>query len=303
MRASWPTIFLKAGRAWNADNVFQHSAAVSFCTLFSLAPITIIAATVAGLFVGKEVAGHQLEIQVGALMGASSAELVSSAAKAAQAQNDSWLATAVGIVLVIVGATTVFAQLQDSLNAIWGVRTRPSKSGWAVLIFHRLVSFAMVLTIGFVLLVSLVLTTFLTSALGHFSGTVLASPALLKAADLGVGLVVITGLFALMFKVMPDVRISWKESWLGAVLTAVLFTLGRYLIALYLGHSTVASIYGTAGSLVALLIWVYYSCAIFFFGVEFIRAYRQVAHHLAVEPKETAVVVREEILRNAARRQ
>jgi membrane protein len=302
MRARWPTIFLKAGRAWNADNVFKHSAAVSFCTLFSLAPITIIAATVAGVFVGKEEAGHQLQIQVAALIGPAGAELVSMAGKAAQAQNDSWLATATGVVLVLVGATTVFAQLQDSLNAIWGVRTRPSKSGWAVLILHRLVSFALVLTIGFVLLVSLALTTFLTGALGYFSGTGLASPGLLKAADLVVGLVVITGLFALMFKVLPDVRVGWKETWLGAALTAVLFTIGRYLIALYLGHSTIASIYGAAGSLVALLIWVYYSCAIFFFGAEFIRAYRQVAHHAAVEPKETAIVVREEMIRNAARR-
>ncbi|MDB6114244.1 MAG: ribonuclease, partial [Lacunisphaera sp.] len=254
------------------------------------------------LFVGREEAGHQMELQLAALVGNSSAELVTSAARAAQAQQDSRLATTVGIVLVIVGATTVFAQLQESLNAIWGVRTRPSKSGWAVLILHRLVSFAMVLTIGFVLLVSLILTTFLTSALGHFSGAAVSSPVLMKLTDLGVGLVVITGLFTLMFKVMPDVRVGWKETGMGAVLTAILFTIGRYLIALYLGHSTVASIYGTAGSLVALLIWVYYSCAIFFFGAEFIRAYRQVAHHLAVAPKETAVVVREEILRNAARR-
>ncbi len=302
MSAPWPLIFLKAGRAWNADNVFKHSAAVSFCTLFSLAPITIIAATVAGIFLGQEEAGRQLQIQVTALIGPASAELVSAAAKAAQGQNDSVWAMAMGLILVVVGATTVFAQLQDSLNAIWGVRTRPSKSGWGVLILHRLVSFALVLAIGFVLLVSLVLSTFLTGALGYFSGRLLDSPGLMKAADLVVGLVVNAGLFALMFKVLPDVRVGWKETWLGAAVTAVLFTIGRYLIALYLGHSTIASIYGAAGSLVALLIWVYYSCAIFFFGAEFIRAYRQVAHHRAVEPKETAIVVREEMIRNADRR-
>ena len=297
MKSSWTNVLIKAAKGWNADNVFKHSAAVSFCTLFSLAPITIIAVTVAGLFLGKEEAGNQLTKQVTALVGPASAELITKAAEASQAQHDSWIATTVGIILVVVGATTVFGQLQDSLNAIWGVRTRPSKSGWVVLILHRLVSFAMVVTVGFLLLVSLVLTTFVTSTLGRFSGTFLDSPAVLQVADLLGSLVVITSLFALMFKIMPDVKLKWKEVWLGAALTAVLFTAGRYLIALYLSHSTVASIYGTAGSLVALLIWVYYSCAILFFGVEFIRAHR-VLHHHPVQPKETAVLVREEIVQS-----
>jgi membrane protein len=297
MKSSWTNVLIKAVKGWNADNVFKHSAAVSFCTLFSLAPITIIAVTVAGLFLGKEEAGNQLTKQVTALVGPASAELITKAAEASQAQHDSWIATTVGIILVVVGATTVFGQLQDSLNAIWGVRTRPSKSGWVVLILHRLVSFAMVVTVGFLLLVSLVLTTFVTSTLGRFSGTFLDSPAVLQVADLLGSLVVITSLFALMFKIMPDVKLEWKEVWLGAALTAVLFTAGRYLIALYLSHSTVASIYGTAGSLVALLIWVYYSCAILFFGVEFIRAHR-VLHHHPVQPKETAVLVREEIVQS-----
>ena len=150
----------------------------------------------------------------------------------------------------------------------------------------------MVITLAFLLLVSLVLTTMLTSVAGRFIGD---HPALLKVLDLGGSLVVIGLLFALLFKVMPDVRLRWRDVALGAAVTAVLFTVGRYLIALYLGHSTVASIYGAAGSLVALLVWVYYSCAILFFGVEFIRAYRH-AHDLKVQPKETAVQVREEFV-------
>lgn len=292
---TWTAILLKAARAWRDDNVFRHSAAVSFCTLFSLAPITIIALTVAGVFLGKEAAGHQFEQQVSALVGPASAEMISSVAQASRAESEGGWATALGIVLVVVGATTVFGQLQESLNDIWGVRTRPSKSGWIVLLVHRLVSFAMVLTIGFILLVSLLLTTLLTSALGHFGGTVLNSPATLAAADVVVSLVVVCGLFALLFKFMPDVRVRWRDAWLGAGVTAFLFTGGRQVIALYLSHSTVASVYGTAGSLVALLIWIYYSCAILFFGVEFTRAYRG-HHHLAVEPKETAVVVRQELM-------
>ncbi len=296
----WPKLFLQAAKAWNDDNVFKHSAAVSFCTLFSLAPISIIAVTVAGAFLGRDAASHEFTKQITALIGPASAELITKAAEASQASQDNWVATAVGIILVLVGATTVFGQLQDSLNAIWGVRTRPSKSGWTVLILHRLVSFTMVVTVGFLLMVSLVLSTFMTSTLGRFSGTFLSSPALLQWADLTVGVVVITSLFALMFKVMPDVKLRWTEVWLGAALTAVLFTLGRYLIALYLAHSTVASIYGAAGSLVALLIWVYYSCAILFFGVEFIRAYRQM-HHRPLEPKKTAVAVRQEIMQSVRR--
>jgi membrane protein len=289
---TWFQILVAAAKAWNADNVFKHSAAVSFYTLFSLAPVTIIAVTVAGVFLGRDAATHQLELQVTQLVGPASAAAIMSAAQASQAEKESGWATALGAGLVIFGATTVFGQLQDSMNSIWGVRAKPSKSGWMVLLLHRLVSFAMVLTLAFLLLVSLVLTTLLTSAAGWLIGE---NPALLKAADLAGSFVVIGILFMLLFKVMPDVRLRWKDAARGAALTALLFTGGRYLIALYLGHSTVASIYGAAGSLVALLVWIYYSCAILFFGVEFIRAWRH-AHRLAVAPKETAVQVREEFV-------
>lgn len=291
----WTTILVNAAKSWNADDVFKHSAAVSFYTLFSLAPITIIAVTVAGIFLGKDTANRQLEQQITQLVGPASAEMIQSAAKASQSQGGSGISTAIGIALLVAGATTVFAQLQSSLNNIWGVRAKPSRHGWVVLLLQRLVSFAMVLTVGFLLLVSLVLSTVLTSTLGHFHGGLLGSDVALKAADLGVGLIVISILFALLFKILPDVILRWSDVWLGAVVTAVLFTIGKYLIALYLGHSTVASIYGTAGSLVALLIWVYYSCAILFFGVEFTRAYR-LSHRLDVQPKPTAVRIREEII-------
>lgn len=288
----WLRMFVTAGKSWWADNVFKHSAAVSFYTLFSIAPITIIAVTVAGMFLGEDAAGEQLEHQLTQLVGPGSTEIMMAAAKEGQTESESTWATAVGIGLLVMGATTVFSQLQDSLNKIWGVRAKPSKSGWVILLLHRLVSFAMVLTMAFLLLVSLILTTFLTSALGWIK---VDSPLLMKAVDIGAGAVVITLLFALLFKVMPDVHLRWRDVIVGALITAVLFTGGRYLIALYLSRSTVASVYGTAGSLVALLIWVYYSCAIVFYGAEFTRAYRH-AHKLKVQPKETAVAVREEII-------
>lgn len=283
-------ILLQAAKAWNDDKVFKHSAAVSFFTLFSLAPITIIAMSLAGVFLGREMAGQQLELQLTQLVGSASAQMIMGAAKASQTASEGWWATVLGIVLMLVGATTVFGQLQGSFNEIWGVRTRPNKSGWLVLVLHRLLSLAMVLTLGFLLLISLVLTTLLTSALKRFD----ASWGL-QITDVAVSLVVVSVMFALLFKIMPDVRLRWRDVWLGAIITAGLFTIGRYAIALYLGHSTIASIYGTAGSLVALLIWVYYSCAILFFGVEFIRAYRACLHH-PVEPKETAVLINEQML-------
>lgn len=296
----WKEIFFSAAKSWNADNVFKHAAAVSFYTLFSIAPIILIAITVVGFFFGKENATAELTKQVTALVGPASAELLQAAAQASETKGTSMVSTLTGVALLLLGATSVFGQLQQSFNEIWCVRTKPSKSGWALLIVQRLVSLSLVLTIGFLLLVSLVLTTALSTTIGHFSHAVGGSSALLTAADIIVSIVVITILFALLFKVLPDVRLRWRDVWMGAIITALLFTLGRYLIALYLGHSAVASIYGAAGSLVALLIWVYYSCAILFFGIEFTRAYR-LAHHLKLEPKVTAVVVREAVVESPRR--
>jgi membrane protein len=291
----WLKVLISAGKNWNSDNAFKHSAAVSFYTLFSLAPITIIAVGMAGVVFGKEVAQKQFSAQMSQLIGQSSADVIQQAMAASELKEKGWMSTAIGIGLLIVGATTVFGQLQDSLNAIWGVTAKPSRHGWMVIIVQRLISFAMVLTVGFLLLTSLVLSTALTAAIDLTSGWLSVPPWALHSADLLVGLVVITVLFALLFKVLPDVEVRWKEVWRGAFITAVLFSIGRFLIALYLGHSTIASTYGAAGSLVALLIWIYYSCAILFYGAEFVRAYRAV-HDLPVTPKSTAVLVRREIV-------
>ena len=288
-------VLIAAARGWTADNAFKHSAAVSFYTLFSLAPITIIAVGVAGVVFGEEAATKQFSAQMSQLVGPASAEVIQKAMEASAGEDKGWLATAVGLGLLLVGATTVFGQLQDSLNAIWSVTAKPSRSGWAVMLAHRLVSFAMVLVVGFLLLSSLVLTTALTAMVTLTKDWLTIAPWVLRGADLLAGLVLVTMLFALLFKVLPDVRVRWHEVWLGAFVTAILFTIGRFLIALYLGHSAVASTYGAAGSLVALLVWIYYSCAILFFGAEFIRAGRLV-RGLAVEPKETAVLVRREIV-------
>ena len=296
----WWKIMLDSGKAWNADNAFKHSAAVSFYTLFSLAPITIIAISVAGLFFGHDVATEKFSAQMTELVGAAGAEVIQKAMVANAVVSQGWLPTAIGFGMLILGATTVFGQLQGSLNDIWGVTAKPSRSGWAVMIAQRLISFAMVLTVGFLLLISLVLSTVLTAVVTFAQGGTTLAPALARGADIVIGLAVITVLFALLFKVLPDVRVRWREVWQGAFVTAVLFSAGRFLIALYLGHSAIASSYGAAGSLVALLIWIYYSCAILFFGAEFVRAHRLNLGD-PVEPKETAVLVRREIIEGVAK--
>jgi membrane protein len=297
----WLRILIDAGKSWNADNAFKHAAAVSFYTLFSLAPITLIAVGIAGFFFGQEIATHQFSSQITQLVGKESAELIQKTMTASALQHRSLLSTVIGAALLIIGATTVFGQLQSSLNDIWSVPAKPSRSGWIVMIVQRLISFAMVLTIGFLLVTSLILTTALTMAIEVAKTWLTIAPALLRAADLGIGVIIITALFTLLFKVLPDVRIDWREAMLGAFVTAVLFTIGRFLIALYLGHSTIASSYGAAGSLVALLIWIYYSCAIFFYGAEFVRAHR-LAYGGKVEPKVTAVLVRREYVNESDKR-
>ncbi|HYC71957.1 MAG TPA: YihY/virulence factor BrkB family protein [Opitutaceae bacterium] len=280
----------RAFKAWKSGHAFQHSAAVSFYTLFSLAPITVIALEITGLFFGEEVASRQLMAQVEQLVGAGTGELLREAVEASDKGPRGPVATSASVALLVFGATTVFGQLQESLNQLWGVRAKPRKHGWAILALRRLVSFAMVVTLAFLLMVSLILSTVLAMITERLS-TGLA-PLLAHAADFLIGLAVITLLFAGVFKVLPDVQLRWRDIWGGALMTALLFSVGRYGIAFYLGHSTVTSVYGAAGSLVALLVWVYYSCAILFYGAELIQA-KRAEEGLPIEPKPSAVVVHE----------
>lgn len=291
----WDRVVVQAAKNWVADNAFKHAAAVSFYTLFSLAPITIIAVAVAGMAFGEEAARGQLSTQMDQLVGREGAKVVETAVVASRPGERTWFSAAVGIGVLLVGATTVFVQLQESLNQIWGVVAKPSRNSLIVLLGRRLVSLAMVLTVGFLLLVSLVLTTVLTTMINVANETVTLPLIILRGADIVLSLVVITILFAMVFKVLPDVHLRWSDVWRGAFVTALLFSVGRLLISYYLGHSTIASTYGAAGSLVALLMWVYYSCLILFFGAEFTRASREAAG-LSVQPKSKAVRVRREIM-------
>jgi membrane protein len=292
----WLKVLLAAAKGWSADNAFKHSAAVSFYTLFSLAPLTIIGVGLAGLVLGRERATRQFSAQMTELVGKDGAKAILATLDAARSPHANWISTVTGIVILLIGATSVFGQLQDSLNDIWSVRAQPRRSGLAVFLLQRLLSFGMVLTVGFLLLVSLVLTTAIQAMVHTADGRLSLPPAALQAIEFVSALAVITVLFTAFFKILPDVQLPWRGVWPSALLTAALFSVGRVLIATYLAHSTVASVYGAAGSLVALLVWIYYSCAIMFYGVEIIR-YDRMQRRLPVKPKKTAVLVRQEIVR------
>lgn len=287
----WWEILLCTARNWSSDNVFKHAAAVSFYTLFSMAPVIIIAVSVAGVIFGDAAAQGRLGQEIVGIVGEEAAVVVEKAVEDSRQEKRGWFPTVIGAVTLLVGATAVFAQLQESLNSIWRVAAKPSRSGIAVLLIRRLMSLALVLTVGFLLLVSLVLSTGLTALIQFAEYLIDVPPLALRLADIGINLGVITVLFAMIFKVLPDVVLRWRDVWKGAFLTALLFSVGRFLISFYLGRSTVTSTYGAAGSLVVVLMWVYYSCLLLFFGAEFIRAYLQVTGRTP-RPKSTAVRVR-----------
>lgn len=291
----WARIFFAAGKSWSDDNAFKHAGAVSFYTLFSIAPITLIAVWLAGAIFGEEAARGELASQLAGLIGGEGALVVEKLLAESRPEAHGWMPAVIGVGVLLVGATTVFAQLQESLNDIWGVAARPTRNGFVVLLVRRLLSFAMVLTIGFLLLVSMVLTTVLSVATDYVQSVVALPTGVLRAIDLGLALGAVTVLFAMIFKVLPDVELRWRDVWKGAFITAVLFGVGRYFIAFYLGRTGVESTYGAAGSLVLLLMWIYYSTLILLFGVEFTRAYLE-DRGLKVRPKSKAVRVRREVV-------
>lgn len=290
----WFTVFVTAVKAWVSDNAFKHSAAVSYYTLFSMAPITIIALAIAGFFFGEEAARGQLSHQMTQLIGQQGAEALQRVVSQSEPQTAGWTSTAIGVGLLLLGATSVMSQLQESVNELWRVVVRPERNVLWNVVSRRMISFAMVVSVGLVLLVSLILSTSITTVVRYLGTS--WSPAILRGADLVSGFTLNTLLFAMMLKVIPDVRLAWSDIWRGAMVTALLFEVGRFLIALYLGHASFSSTFAAAGSLVALLVWVYYSSAILFFGVEFVRA-DVAARGRHIRASTNAVYVRQEFVR------
>jgi membrane protein len=258
---------------WIEDEPFQLAAALSYYTLFSLAPLMIILIAVAGFAFGREAAQNQIVETIQGMIGQGSAKAIQDLIQnASNTPKTGIVSTVFGLVALIFGAGGVVGQLQTSLNTIWGVTPKPGQGIWGF-IRQRFISFSMILAIGFLLLVSLVVSAFL-SGLTQWMGSLFGGTAVLAhALDLLVSFVFITALFAIIYKFLPDVRIEWRDVWVGAALTSFLFTIGKFLIGFYLGSSGVASTYGAAASLITVLLWVYYSSLIFFLGAEFTQVY------------------------------
>ena len=272
---------------WVEAEPFQLAAALSYYTLFSLAPLLLIAIGVAGFVFGREAAQNQIVETLQGMIGQDSAETVQEMIQASNEKPQTgMLSTIIGFVALLFGAGGVVGQLQTSLNKIWEVTPKPGQGIWGFL-RQRFFSFAMVLAIGFLLLVSLVVTAVLSSFTGMLSSLLGDATFIAHAVDILVSFGFVTLLFALIYKYVPDVEIEWRDVWVGAALTAILFTIGKYLIGLYIGTSGVSSTFGAAGSLITILVWVYYSSLIFFLGAEFTRVYAT-QYGSGVAPAENA---------------
>lgn len=279
---------------WLGSNVFEHSAALAYGTLFAIAPTLILAIGISGIVFGQEAAEGRIFFEIRHLIGAESAAMVQKVIRQSSLKGHDVWATIVGVLLFIFGASAVFAQLKSSLNSMWCVKPDPVTSDVAYFFKTRLLSLAMVIAFCFIFLVSLILSAALAAFGSLVSAYLRIPPFLLGLFNFILSTATIAVIFAMIFKVLPDVVLYWKDVWLGAGVTALLFTLGKYLIALYIGKSPIGSVYGAAGSLVVLMVWVYYSSLILFFGAAFTQAYTA-KRKRKIRPTEHAVWFRSEI--------
>lgn len=279
----------QAFEAWNQDKASQLAAALAYYTIFSLAPLLVLAIAIAGLFFDNAAVRDQLMGQVETLIGSTGADFVSTVLDNANrpGQSSGWLASAISIVLLLVGATGVLTQLQLALNTIWNLEARPD-IGIMNLVRKRVLSLGMIMVIGFLLLVSLVVSSVISGFSAYLSTLAPGMDALVQLVNFVVTFGLTTLLFAALFKYLPDAIISWGDVWFGAIATAILFSVGKYLIGLYLGNSSFGSSYGAAGSVIILLIWVFYSAQILFYGAELTQIY-SCRFGSPIEPNQYAV--------------
>jgi membrane protein len=281
------TISKQTASDWLDDDASRLAASLAFYTLLSLAPLVIIAVAIAGFVLGPEAARGQIAGALSGAVGREAAEGIQAVVASAHSSSSGTIGTIIGAVTLFVGASGVFGELQFALNSIWEVRSKAGRGVWGE-VKDRFFSFTMVLGVAFLLLVSLVLSAVLSAA-GHFFAACLPGGELFwQGLNFGLSLALVTGLFALIFKYVPDVEIEWGDVWVGAGMTALLFTIGKSLLGIYLGKASVGSSYGAAGSLVVLVVWVYYSAQILFLGAEFTQVH---ARHRGrnIRPSKRAV--------------
>jgi len=273
---------------WSRDRAPRLGAALAYYMVFSIVPLLIIIIAIIGLVFGQEAAQASIMQQIAAVLGEQTAAAIQDMIQRANQPSTGVVSTVIAIGTLLLGASGFFGQLQDALNTVWGVEPKEGRGLWG-LIKDRFLSFVAVIGTGFLLLVSLVVSAAL-AALGKWFGDLLPAPeVVLQTFNLLVSFGVIAGLFALIFKMLPDVHIAWKDVWIGAGITSLLFTIGKFSVGLYLGKSNVASGYGAAGSLVIILVWVYYSAQILLFGAEFTQVYANRAGGRIVPTKDADV--------------
>jgi membrane protein len=283
----WP-ILKDTSAAWSADKVPRHGAALAYYTVFSIVPLLIVVITIVGLIFGREATQGYILEQIGNLVGPQSANALKEMIARAERPSTGVFASVVAGGTLLFGASGVFGQLQDSLNSIWGVRPKEGRGIWGML-KDRFISFSALLGTAFLLLVSLVVSAGLAAFGQWFGGWLPVPEVVFHVLEVAISFALITGLFAMMFRLLPDAKIAWSDVWVGAALTALLFTVGKFALGLYLGKGDVGSAYGAAGSLVILLVWVYYSAQIFLFGAEFTQVYAKAVGR-QIAPAEDATV-------------
>jgi membrane protein len=266
------TMLREAASDWAEDKASQLGAALAFYSILSIAPLMMIAISVAGLIFGEEAARGELLGQIEGMVGEEGGAAIEQMLAHAKKPEHGTIAGVIGLITLLVGASGAFGQLQDSMNTIWEVPPKTGGGMWGF-IRTRFLSFAMVLGVGFLLLVSLILSAVVAGMGTYLSGMMPELEAVFHAGNEVVTFLVVTVLFAMIFKVLPDAQVAWRDVWVGALLTAALFTIGKILIGLYLGKTGLSSTYGTAGSLVVLVVWIYYSAQILFFGAELTQVY------------------------------
>ncbi|WP_119079836.1 YihY/virulence factor BrkB family protein [Chitinophaga alhagiae] len=273
----WWGLFKCAASDFMDDKVLKLSASLAYSTVFSIAPMLIIVLFFSDIFLGREALEGDLYGQLRGLMGPAAAQQVQEIVKNSTLSRDFGWSTLIGFATLIIGATGVFTEIQDSINLIWRLKTKPKKGkGILKIVLTRLLSFSMVISLGFVMVVSLVvhgiIEVLISRLMAYFPDMAVVAVYII---NLLITFAAITALFAVVFKVLPDARVKWRHVWVGSLTTAVLFMIGKAAIGFYLGNSNISSTYGAAGSIVILLVWVYYSAAILYFGAEFTRQYVQ----------------------------
>jgi len=258
---------------WVQDYAQSMGAALAFYTMFSIAPLLLIVISIAGFFFGKDAAQGEIHYQLQGMLGAQGALAVQGLLESAARPADTALATAFSLVVLFVGATSVFAELQDALDRIWRAPAKGRSSGLWGLLRARLLSFGMILGIGFLLIVSLAFSAALAALSKWWDPLSTGWATISNATELGLSVLLLTAVFAMIYKAMPRVRVDWRDVWIGAAVTSLLFIAGKFLIGLYIGTSGISTGFGAAASLIVVLLWVYYSAQIFLFGAEFTWAY------------------------------